>query len=120
MRSISSVSTGRIAKLAAAAALVAGSIQAQAQVAPPQPPPQISVTGRGVVEIAPDRAKVQVGVETQAKTAAAAANENNRKQAAVLAAIRALGVPAAQISTWTASACRPGWTGPSANGTAAC
>ncbi len=51
------------------------------------------------MQVSPDRAVVQVGVETQAKTAAIAAQENNRKQAAVLAAIRGLGVPSAQIRT---------------------
>lgn len=85
------------AAVAAAAFSFAGStVQAQQ---PVQPPPQITVSARGEVQVAPDRARVQLGVETQAKTAAAAANENNKKQAAVLAAIRALGVPAANIST---------------------
>lgn len=70
-----------------------------AQVAAVQPPPAIMVTARGEVQVTPDRARVQVGVETQAKTAAIAAQENNKKQAAILAAIRALGIPAAQIQT---------------------
>ena len=73
--------------------------QAAAQMSMPQPPPQIVVGGRGEVQVAPDRAQVQVGMETQAKTAALASQENNRKQTAILAAIRALGVPAAQIQT---------------------
>ena len=73
--------------------------QAAAQMSMPQPPPQIVVTGRGEVQVAPDRAQVQVGMETQAKTAALASQENNKKQTAILAAIRALGVPAAQIQT---------------------
>lgn len=69
-----------------------------AQAAPVQPP-QIVVTARGEVQLPPDRARVQVGVETQAKTSAAAANENNRKQAAIIEAIRKLGIPASSIST---------------------
>jgi uncharacterized protein len=72
---------------------------ASAQLSMPQPPPQIVVGGRGEVQVTPDRAQVQVGMETQAKTAALAAQENNRKQTAILAAIRALGIPAAQIQT---------------------
>ena len=76
----------------------AAPVVARAQAALPMPP-QITVSARGEIQVAPDRARVQVGVETQAKTAAAAANENNRKQAAILAAIRALGVPAASITT---------------------
>ncbi len=73
--------------------------QAAAQLSMPQPPPQIVVGGRGEVQVAPDRAQVQVGMETQAKTAVLASQENNRKQAAILAAIRALGIPASQIQT---------------------
>jgi uncharacterized protein YggE len=86
---------------ASTALLAVSSGRAAAQTQPGQliQPPQITVSSRGEVQVAPDRARVQVGVETQAKTAAAAANENNRKQAAVLSAIRALGVPAASIST---------------------
>ncbi len=63
------------------------------------PPPQIVVSARGDVQVSPDRAHVMLGVETQALTAAAAASENSAKQAAVIAAIRALGVPAANITT---------------------
>ena len=86
----------------AAGALVASAFSAAvalAQAPTPQPPPQISVQARGEVQVAPDRARVQIGVETQAKTAAAAAAENNRKQTAILAAIRAVGVPASAITT---------------------
>jgi uncharacterized protein YggE len=87
----------RLSAFAVAALALAPALGAQTPV--PQPPPQIVVSARGEVQLAPDRARVQVGVETQARTAAAAAQENNRKQAAILAAIRALGIPAAQIST---------------------
>ena len=49
---------------------------ATAQVTPVQPPiPQISVNARGEVQVAPDRARVMVGIETRAKTAAAAAKD---------------------------------------------
>ena len=73
--------------------------QAHAQVAPAPPIPAITVTARGEVQVAPDRGRVQVGIETRAKTAAAAASENNTKQTAILAAIKALGIPASQITT---------------------
>lgn len=72
--------------------------QAQQAQNPPAPP-TIFVSGRGEVQVAPDRARVQVGMETQAKTSQQAAQENNRKQAAILAAIRKLGVPDANIQT---------------------
>lgn len=65
----------------------------------PLPPSSISVMSRGEVQVAPDRARVQVGVETQARTAALASAENNKKQTAILAAIRALGIPSSQIQT---------------------
>ena len=96
MRMLSSVANGVILACTSVALLATN---AHAQNAPAVLPPQIIVTARGEVQVAPDRAKVQVGVETQAKTAALAANENNRKQAAILAAIKALGVPASAIST---------------------
>lgn len=60
---------------------------------------QITVTARGEVAATPDRARVQLGVETRAKTAALAAQENARKQGAVLKAIQGLGIKAAQITT---------------------
>lgn len=72
---------------------------ASAQSPTPPPTPQIIVSARGEVQVAPDRARVQVGIETQAKTALLASQENNRKQTAILAAVRALGIPAAQIQT---------------------
>ena len=72
---------------------------AAAQVAPQPPIPQISVNSRGEVQVAPDRARILVGIETRAKTAAVAASENSTKQTAILTAIKALGIPAAQITT---------------------
>src|SRR5205085_6702309 len=38
--------------------------------------PQIAVTGRGEVKVSPDRATLQVSVQTRGTTAAAAAAEN--------------------------------------------
>lgn len=69
-----------------------------AQVAPATPP-QIIVSANGEVVISPDRASIQLGVETQARTAALASADNNRKQTAVLNAIKALGIPASAITT---------------------
>ena len=61
--------------------------------------PQIAVGARGEIKVAPDRATIQISVETRAATAAAAANENATKQSAVITALRALGLGADQIST---------------------
>ncbi len=87
--------------LALFALLVLSSVFSVTAVAQTMPPtlPQITVQARGEIQVAPDRARVQVGVETQARTAAAAAAENNKKQTAILASIRALGVASASIST---------------------
>jgi len=61
--------------------------------------PQIAVTGRGEVKVSPDRATIQISVQTRAPTAAAAAAENANKQQAVLTALRALGLGNDQLST---------------------
>lgn len=94
----------RMAQHTLLAAAIAGSFlfvattgTSQAQVAPT--PPQIMVSANGEVVVTPDRANIQLGVETEAKTAALASAENNKKQTAVLAAIKALGIPASAITT---------------------
>ncbi|MFL5248964.1 MAG: SIMPL domain-containing protein [Myxococcales bacterium] len=61
--------------------------------------PQIVATATGEARLRPDRANVLVGVQTRAKTAAAAARENNTRQQAVIDAIVAAGIPREQIST---------------------
>lgn len=63
------------------------------------PIPQIAVSGRGEVKVSPDRATIQVSVQTRAATAAAAAAENATKQQSVLTALRALGLGNDQLST---------------------
>ena len=64
-----------------------------------EPVSQIIAAARGEVRIAPDRATIQISVQTRAATAAAAANENAVKQKAVFDALRALGLEADQLST---------------------
>lgn len=61
--------------------------------------PQIAVVGRGEMKVSPDRATVQVSVQTKAVTAAAAAADNANKQQSVMAALRALGLGTDQLST---------------------
>ena len=61
--------------------------------------PQIAVAGRGEVKVSPDRATIQVSVQTRAATAAGAAAENATKQQSVLAALRALGLDNDLLST---------------------
>jgi len=61
--------------------------------------PQISVVGRGEIKVSPDRATIQISVQTRAVTAASAAAENATKQQAVLSALKALGLTDDQLST---------------------
>ncbi|MDF1504503.1 SIMPL domain-containing protein [Roseisolibacter sp. H3M3-2] len=63
------------------------------------PPGSIAVSAVGEEEVTPDRARVMIGVQTQAATSALAAERNARIQKAVLDTIRALGIPAELIST---------------------
>lgn len=75
------------------------SAQQSATTAPIDPIPQISVAARGEIRVAPDRATIQISVQTRAASAAAAATENATKQKAVFDAIRALGLGSDQLST---------------------
>jgi uncharacterized protein YggE len=74
-------------------------VHAQDIKAPFELVPQIAVTGRGEIKVSPDRATIQISVQTRGSTAAAAAAENANKQQAVLAALRALGLGNDQLST---------------------
>jgi uncharacterized protein len=61
--------------------------------------PQIVTSARGEMRIVPDRATIQISVQTRAATAAVAASENATKQKAVFDALRALGLESDQLST---------------------
>jgi uncharacterized protein len=63
------------------------------------PFPQISVSSKGEVKVNPDRATIQISVQTKGATAASAAAENASKQKAVIDALRALGLGDKDIST---------------------
>lgn len=67
--------------------------------APVPAPPQIVTSGLGEARTTPDRAMLEVSVQTRAATAAVAATQNAEKQRAVIAALRAQGLRAEQIST---------------------
>jgi len=79
--------------------LLAGSTVSAAQHPASAVVPQVVTVGRGEVEIKPDRARLELGVETRASTAGAAAAENSRRQRAVLDAIQRLGVGGESIQT---------------------
>lgn len=73
------------------------SAQIDASKAPERP--FIGVSTQGSSRITPDRATLQIGVQTRSATAAAASAENARLAQRVIAAIRAMGIGAEQIST---------------------
>jgi uncharacterized protein YggE len=61
--------------------------------------PQIATTAVGEARMTPDRALIDIGVQTRAATAEQAGAENARRVQAVLAALRALGLGSDQLST---------------------
>ena len=67
--------------------------------ATPSSPPQVVTTGTGEVQLAPDRATVMLGVQSRATTVAQAANDNARRQRAIIDTLRAMGFGSDQIST---------------------
>lgn len=81
-----------------ALALVAPALGAQTPMTM-QRVPEIAVSAQGDAEFTPDRARVSIGVHTQAATAADAASRNARLQQAVIDAVKALGIPAERITT---------------------
>ena len=87
----------RAAFVAAALTAAAAPLTAQ-QVAQPALP-VIAVSGVGEAEVRPDRARLSIGVQTQAPTAADASARNARLQRAVTDTLRALGLAADQITT---------------------
>jgi uncharacterized protein YggE len=60
---------------------------------------RIDVTGSGSVYAAPDQATVQLGVTSQAASAAEALKDNSAKTAVVLTSIKNIGVDAKDIQT---------------------
>jgi uncharacterized protein YggE len=74
------------------------------------PVPQITVTGEGRVDRAPDLATISLGVTTQGDTAAAAMAANSEGVAAVLANLAAAGIEPRDIQT-SGLSLNPNWTG---------
>ena len=63
------------------------------------PTPAIVTNGQGETKITPDRARLEVSVQTRAATAAEAGAQNAKKQQSVLDALRKLGFTSEQLST---------------------
>ena len=70
-----------------------------AAVASASAPRTITVAGTGIVTSVPDQAEFSFGVSTNGQTATAALTANSSKMNKVIAAIKALGIPAASIQT---------------------
>jgi hypothetical protein len=62
-------------------------------------PESITVTGQGKASVVPDRFSFTLGVQTIAETVDAAVNENNRRVAAVIAALKQAGAAEKDIRT---------------------
>ena len=89
---------GKFTAVLLSIALISSPVSAQNSVNQP-PVPQITVVGHGEVKVTPDRATIQISVQSRATTAAEAAADNANKQSAVIASIKKLGVADEQIST---------------------
>ncbi|MFL5562334.1 MAG: SIMPL domain-containing protein [Gemmatimonadaceae bacterium] len=63
------------------------------------PAPMVVTSGQGETKITPDRARLEVSVQTRAATAADAGAQNARKQRSVLDALRKIGFTSEQLST---------------------
>ena len=61
--------------------------------------PTLVTSGQGETKITPDRARLEVSVQTRAATAAEAGTQNARKQQSVLDALRKIGFTSEQLST---------------------
>src|SRR5436853_155380 len=59
----------------------------------------IHVQGHGEVSVAPDQATLNLGVETRSQDAQDALSKNSTQMNAVIAAIKAQGIPAKNIQT---------------------
>jgi uncharacterized protein YggE len=85
----------------AATACFSSALPAQPPMQPSmhQPPPQLNITARGEVQVTPDRARVTLGVDTEAKTAQEAAQANAVLQTRIIEAVRKAGISTASIRT---------------------
>ena len=59
----------------------------------------ITVVGQGTASVVPDIARITLGVETTAATVADGSTENQAKMKALLAALKAVGIPEKDIQT---------------------
>ncbi|SRR5579871_803638 len=62
-------------------------------------PPAISVTGEASISVPPDRAEIDAGVTSDAKTAREASEANNAAMAKVIAALKSAGIDEKDVQT---------------------
>ena len=86
-------------RLLSLAALCAGLLLASPAMAESDFPPAISVTGEASISVPPDRAEIDAGVTTDAKTAREASDANNVAMGKVLAALKGAGVDEKDVQT---------------------
>ncbi len=72
---------------------------AQDRISSEQPVRNVSVSGQGQIDLQPDLAIIEVGVNTQAKDASAALSQNNTKMTALITALKQAGVADQDIQT---------------------
>src|SRR5688572_25823552 len=77
----------------------ATSVLAQTPSVPIPPPETVSVSGTGRSSVTPDRFSFNVGVQTMANTVDDAVAQNNKRVAAVIAALKAAGAQDKEIQT---------------------
>lgn len=83
--------------------LIAGTCRPAAAQSAADSPPLLTVSATASVRATPDRALIQLGVETQAQTAQAAMAENSARMARVVAALQQVGIPLGNMQTSTIS-----------------
>lgn len=89
----------KLALTGAVASLAVAPVAAAAQSCGMAGPSRLTVTGEGQSRVAPDMAVVQLGVTTQADSAAEAMRQNSDQQTAVIEALRGAGIDETQIQT---------------------
>jgi uncharacterized protein YggE len=80
-------------------ALCAGLLLAAPALAESDFPPAISVTGEASISVPPDRAEIDAGVTTDAKTAREASDANNVAMGKVIAALKSSGIDEKDVQT---------------------
>lgn len=78
---------------------LAGSIAFPALAAADNPPPRIVVTGEGEATVAPDMALLSLSVMRESQSAREALSANNEAMAAVIAAMKSLGIESRDLQT---------------------